>query len=87
MKAIHRGHEITVTRSDCMAGYSMLYYGIIRLSDGWECTSGYTEDASTVRQYVGYMKERVDAELEDEDPWGEKANAWGRADAQPESVG
>jgi hypothetical protein len=72
MKVIYRGHEIDVRRDKCMAGYSMLYYSIFRVSDWYECTSGFTEDSSTVHQYIKYMKERIDAELADVNPWGEK---------------
>ena len=71
MKAEHRGYEIDVRRAKCMGGWSMLYYSIFRLSDGYECISGCTEDSSPVRTYVGYMKERIDAELADPNPWGE----------------
>lgn len=70
MKTEYRGHEIEVKRERCMGGWTMLYYSIFRISDGYECTSGCTEDTSPVRTYVGYMKERVDAELAEDDPWG-----------------
>ncbi|MBO9380217.1 hypothetical protein GG804_25965 [Sphingomonas histidinilytica] len=71
MKTVYRGHEITVTRERCLGGWDQLYYSIFRQSDGYECTSGHTEDESPVPVFVGYMKERVDAELADPDPWGE----------------
>ncbi len=70
MKVSHRGHEIEVKRDRCMGGWSVLYYSIFRESDGYECLSGFTEDTSSVREYVGYMKERIDAELAEKDPWG-----------------
>lgn len=70
MKVLYRGHEIEVKREKCMGGWSLLYYNIFRTSDGYECASGFTEDSSPVRTYVGYMKERVDAELAEQDPWG-----------------
>lgn len=73
MRAIYRGHEIKVWRERCMAGYPLLYYSIFRESDGYECTSGFTEGADTVRDFLGYMRERVDAELADPDPWLEKS--------------
>lgn len=76
MKIVYRGHEIDVRREKCMGGWPMLYYSIFRVSDGYECTSGFTEDASPVRTYVGYMKERVDAELAEADPWLEKAKEY-----------
>jgi hypothetical protein len=72
MRTIYKGHEIIVTRDRCLGGWEMLFYSIFRVSDGYEYTSGFTEDSSTVREYVKYMKERVDNELAEEDPWGEK---------------
>lgn len=79
MRVVHRGHEIDVKRDRCMGGWSQLYVSIFRVSDGHECLSFHTDDASPVRDYVGYMKERVDAELADADPWGEKASREDRA--------
>lgn len=72
MKAVYKGHEIIVTRERCMGGWMQLYYSIFRLSDGYECTSGHTEDTSPVRTYIGYMKERIDTELAGDDPWCER---------------
>ena len=68
MKATYRGHEIEVTREKCLGGWSQIYFSVFR--DGRECTSGFTSDASPVGEYMGYMKERVDAELALEKPWG-----------------
>jgi hypothetical protein len=71
MKLIYKGHEITVTRERSMAGYSMLYYSVFRESDGYECDSGFSDSDDTVKDFVDMMKERVDAELAEDDPWGE----------------
>ena len=65
MKVEYKEHEIEVKRERCMGGWMLLYYSIFRLSDGHEVTSGFTEDQSSVKEYVGYMKERIDAELAD----------------------
>ena len=73
MKISYRGHEIEVKREQCMGGWPLLYYSIFREREGYECLSGFTEDTSPVRTYIGYMKERVDAELADQEPWGEAA--------------
>lgn len=75
MKCVYKGHEITVTRERSMAGYSMLYYGVFRQSDGYECTSGFSDSSETVKEFMEIMKERVDAELAEDDPWGEKEGA------------
>ena len=72
MKTVYRGHEIEVRRAQCMGGWAQLYVSVFRLRDGHECTSFHTEDDSTEQAYVGYMRDRVDAELESDDPWGER---------------
>ena len=72
MTTIHKGHEITVTREKSMAGYSMLYYSVFRVSDGHECTSGFSDSSETIKKFTGMMKERIDAELAEDDPWGER---------------
>lgn len=72
MKVDYRGFEITVTREKCMGGWDQLFYSIFRKSDLYECTSGFSEGSDTVDEYIGYMKERIDAELKEDDPWGEK---------------
>lgn len=71
MKIQYRGHEIEVFRDKCMGGWSQLFYSIFRISDGRECTSGFTTDESPVHVYMKYMKERVDAELAEATPWGD----------------
>ena len=68
MKATYRGHIISVTREKCMGGWSQIYYSVFR--DGRECTTGFTSDASPVREFIGHMKDRVDEELKLEKPWG-----------------
>jgi hypothetical protein len=75
MRTIYRGFDIAVWRDWCLGGWEMLYYSITRLSDGRECSAGFTYDESPVRTYMRYMKERVDAELAEDDPWNERAEA------------
>ena len=60
MKVNYRGFDVDAHREKCMAGYPLLYYSVFRKSDGYELTSGYTEGSDTVREYIGYMKDRVD---------------------------
>ena len=73
MKQIYRGHEIDVRRERSLGGDVLLYFSVFRVSDGYECESNFTTGGETVRQYVRYMRERIDAELAADDPWGEKA--------------
>lgn len=71
MKVNYKGHEISVSREKSMAGYSMLYFSIFRLSDGYECLTSFEDSAETVKDKVNQLKERIDNELKEEDPWGE----------------
>lgn len=71
MTSTYRGHRITVERSKSLAGWEMLFWSIFRVSDGYECDSGFSTSADTVRDFHASLKERVDAELADENPWGE----------------
>lgn len=71
MKVSYRGYEIEVYREESLGGWENLYWSIFRESDGYEADSGFSTGSDTVRDFVGYMKERVDAELADDNPWGE----------------
>lgn len=76
MKVSYRDHDIEVKREKCLGGWSMVYYSIFRKSDGYECTSGCLDTEDTVRDMIKFSKERVDSELESDDPWGEKSDCW-----------
>lgn len=73
MKVIYREHEVEVKREASNAGYELLYCSIFRLSDGYECMSSIEDSGETVREMIGHLKERIDAELAESDPWMEKA--------------
>jgi len=72
MKATYRGHEIEVKREKCLGGETLLFMTIIRQSDGYFCLDDASDEEATVREMVGTMKERIDNELAEEDPWMEK---------------
>lgn len=76
-REVYRGHEIDVRRERSLGGDVLLYYSVFRESDGYECASGFTTGDDTVSDYVRYMRERIDAELADGDPWGERASGEG----------
>jgi len=63
MKVIYRGFEIDVRRERALGGWDNLYFSIIRLSDGYILEDSFTTGEDTVRDYIGYMKERIDAEV------------------------
>jgi hypothetical protein len=64
MKATYRGFEISVTREKCLAGYDLLYFDIYRINDGYCLEESFSDESTPVREFMRYMKERVDAELQ-----------------------
>ena len=71
----YKGYEIEVKREMSMGGDEFLYFTITRESDGYLCEGDFTDEEATVREFIGYMKERIDNEHKEEDPWMEKV--WG----------
>lgn len=71
MQVRYREHEINVTREPSMSGAMLVFYSVFRVSDGYECTSGFQDTSDTVREMVKFLKERVDEELASENPWDE----------------
>lgn len=65
MKVLYRGFEIDCHREKCMAGYELLYFTVYRKSDGYELICDFTSGSDTVRDFVGYMKNRVDGFITD----------------------
>lgn len=52
----------------------MLYFTVVRESDGYFCVDSFEDSDETVRDMVKHMKARVDNELVEDDPWGERAD-------------
>lgn len=69
----YRGHKIEVRREECLAGYDLIYFTIIRDSDGYLCEDSFTESDETVSEVMQVMKIRINNELAEKDPWLEKA--------------
>jgi hypothetical protein len=76
MTTIYKGYKLEVNREQCMAGYSMLFFNITREKDGYECLSSFEDSAEKIRDKINELKERVDNELKEEDPWMEKEGLW-----------
>jgi hypothetical protein len=74
LKVDHRGYEIEVKREKSMAGWSMLYYSIVRKHDGYVPVDSFCDSDDTVPTMVKQLKNRIDSELEDDDPWGENSS-------------
>lgn len=74
MKVKYRGYEISVERDKCLGGWEQLFYSIYRESDGLECVSSFEDSSETVRNKVKQLKERIDNEHLEEDPWMENAD-------------
>jgi hypothetical protein len=78
MKTIYKGHELEAVRDG-----DEISWTIFRVSDGFLCTDDIADGCNTVKEVIQYMKDMVDAELEKDDPWDEKAaEAGARADAE-----
>ena len=79
MKVDYKGYDIEVTREKSCAGYMLLYFNIFRKSDGYECLSSFEDSEETVRDKIAQLKERIDNEHKEDDPWMEKAEdeRWG----------
>ena len=75
MEAEHRGYRIEVVREECMAGHDLLYYWITRIADGYEPLCDYEDSGETVRDKVKQLRDLIDAELAEDDPWMERAEA------------
>lgn len=63
MKVKYRNCEIECTRDKALSGDTMLFFDVFDCGahdPGREITSGYSEGADTVREYIKYLKEIVD---------------------------
>jgi len=65
MRVSYRGFEIDVRREKCMAGYKLVYFSVMRKSDSFELICNYSDSADTVRDWVKWMRARVDGFIED----------------------
>lgn len=76
MIAHHRGYEISVKREECLGGWDMLYFYIMRESDGKFMIDAFEDSAETVPDQMKYMKQRIDNELAEDDPWMESEDVY-----------
>ena len=65
MKEIYKGYEIEVTREKCLGGWDQLFMSIYRISDGYCVEDTFSDGDDTEKEMMGYMKERLDTELEE----------------------
>lgn len=68
----YKGYTLEAKRERCMGGYYLLYYSIFRDIDGYECLCSYEDSSEKVVDKIKQLKERVDNEHLEEDPWCEK---------------
>jgi hypothetical protein len=71
MKAIYRGYEIDVRRERSLGAGILLYYTVIRESDGFICDDGCEDSATPVREMIKYLKEDIDDSFLVDDYWNE----------------
>lgn len=65
MVVTYRGFEVHVTRAKSRAGYKLIYFHVVRESDGFMLEDSYSDSADTVRTWVRMMKSRVDGFIND----------------------
>jgi hypothetical protein len=64
----HKGHRIKVGRDPL---FEILQYSIVRTADGYVCLTGAEDSDETVGGKIRHLKQRIDGELLEADPWGE----------------
>lgn len=64
MKVTYRGHDIDAHRAKSLGGDVLLYYSIFRVSDGYEVSSGFSYGEDKILDFIGYMKQKVDAMIQ-----------------------
>ncbi|WP_447881907.1 hypothetical protein [Serratia fonticola] len=71
LEEIYRGHKITIGREMSQGGWEMAYFSIFRVADGFECLTDFTTDESPLPVLMKELRDRIDDELTDNNPWGE----------------
>lgn len=69
MKTVYKGFEVEVKREKCLAGYPMLYFTVMRQSDGWYMIDSFSDSEDTVREMIADLKKSVDDYLENPEDW------------------
>lgn len=59
MKITYRDWELNVTRDQCLGGWEMIYYQAYS-PEGTEVICDFTEEQTTVRQFMQTLKSIVD---------------------------
>lgn len=68
----YRGHEIRASREKSLGGDTLLYYSVIRESDGYICVDGFESGDETEGGMAAMLRKDVDAALASIDPWDEQ---------------
>lgn len=71
MKEIYRGYELHANREKSLGGDMLLYYFIVRESDGYIPVDSF-DYSDNEAEMIGMLRKDVDEELAKDDPWGEK---------------
>ena len=68
----YRGYELIAERHKTMSGDRAIIWSIMRVSDGYLGAAETSYDEDTIRTWIKTLKERVDNELKEIDPWMEE---------------
>lgn len=69
-KTSYRGYEIGVEKE----GIEYVHFYVMRESDTWFCVDSFEYNAESEAEMIVNMKERIDNEHNEDDPWLERAD-------------
>lgn len=64
MKTRYRGFTIDVRREKCLGGWEMIYYTVMRDSDGWFFQDNFCDTEDTIQTMTRAMKYQIDDYLD-----------------------
>lgn len=73
MKALYRGYRISVRREKTLGGGDSIFYFAEREPDGFMPIGAAADGSRTLRDVMEHVKAEIDAQLVEDDPFGEKA--------------
>lgn len=67
----YRGFTIDVWRDECLGGWSMIYYSIVRDKDGWELDCGFYDSEDPLMEFAEDCKHSIDDYFENPEDYDE----------------
>lgn len=60
MKVEYRGFNLEAKREKCVAGYPLVYFSVVRISDKRIMADSFADTADSVRTIIRCLKNRAD---------------------------